>query len=153
MKKRTIWKYALCIWYRDLDLDFVRQDLKTYRQKMDTVLKIKILSTIWLSGENNQINADIQMTFRGTIDFIERNAENTISSTIKSSFIIRCLQNLFSIHESSVPFETSQIHPCLTELWPFKISKIVIIDFVNTIKTYIICHMSFTLIYKHVTMT
>ena len=33
----------------------------------------------------------------------------------------------------------------MTELWPFKIGKIAIIDFVNMIKTSFICHMSFTL--------
>ena len=29
----------------------------------------------------------------------------------------------------------NQIRPFMTELWPFKIGKIVIIDFVKTIKT------------------
>ena len=39
--------------------------------------------------------------------------------------------------------KTSQIHPYMTEFWPFKIGNILIIYLVNTIKTSFICHISF----------
>ena len=57
---------------------------------------------------------------------------------LKSSFIIQCLPNLYSSQiymRDRFLSKTSQIRSCMTELWPFKIDKIAIIDLVNTIKT------------------